>query len=201
MNVTVSKGEQTRTAIVGHALRLASAVGLEGLTIGGLADDLKLSKSGLFAHFGSKERLQIEVLEAAAQLFVDHVVRPAVRKPRGEPRIREMFERWLRWSSRSGLPGGCPFVAAAAELDDRPGPVRDALVTTQEQWIEALERAAKLAVAQGHFRHDLDASQFAFELYSLMLGAHYFARLLNTPGAHKRTRGAFEALIERARGR
>ena len=119
------KGEQTREAILVHALRLATRVGFEGLTIGQLADDLKLSKSGLFAHFKSKENLQLQVPEMASRRFVDAVVKPALAAPRGEARVRALFERWLAWETSPSLPGGCPFVAAATELDDRPGPARD----------------------------------------------------------------------------
>ncbi|HXI20661.1 MAG TPA: hypothetical protein VNH46_06230, partial [Gemmatimonadales bacterium] len=121
----MSKGLETRDTILHHATQLASKVGLCGLTIGTLAEDLALSKSGLFAHIGSKEQLQILVLERAAHDFIEAVVRPALREPRGEPRIRALFERWLAWDRDGLLPGGCVFVAAASELDDRPGPVRD----------------------------------------------------------------------------
>src|SRR5712691_7251134 len=120
------KGANTRHAILTHATGLASQVGLTGLTIGALADHLRLSKSGLFAHFRSKEALQIQVLEHAAASFVEAVVRPALPLPRGEPRMRALFERWLEWDQSGALPGGCVFVAAATELDDRPGPVRAA---------------------------------------------------------------------------
>src|SRR5216110_1068336 len=116
----MSKGERTKTAILEHATGLASQVGLTGLTIGVLADDLDLSKSGLFAHFQSKEALQLQVLEFAAERFVATVVRPALSTPRGEPRVRAMFENWLKWPKESALPGGCFFVAAAVELDDQP---------------------------------------------------------------------------------
>jgi AcrR family transcriptional regulator len=194
----MGKGEETRQSILGHALRLASSVGLEGLTIGDLAGQLGLSKSGLFAHFRSKEKLQIAVLEAAAELFVSEVVQPAIRESRGAPRVRALFDRWLAWSQASGLPGGCLFVAAAAELDDRPGPVRDALVHLQRQWIGTLTRAAALAVEAKHFRQSLDPEQFAFEMYALMLGAHHFGRLLHDPNHKRRTHFAFAALLDRA---
>jgi AcrR family transcriptional regulator len=193
------KGAHTHQAIVGHAVKLAGLMGLEGLTIGALADDLKLSKSGLFAHFRSKENLQIEVLRAAAAQFTDDVVRPAISAPRGLPRVQAMFERWLVWASHKG--GGCPFVTAAVELDDRPGRVRQVLVETQEAWMATLARCAQIAVDEGHLRADLDTRQFAFEVYSLMLGAHYFGRLLEDPTTGKRTRAAFEALLVRARGK
>src|SRR5678815_2314775 len=122
------KGEVTRQAILERAAQLASVDGLRGLSIGRLAEDLKLSKSGLFAHVRSKEGLDQLVVELAGERFVEAVVKPALAAPRGEPRLRAIFEQWLRWPQRSGLPGGCFFVAAAAELDDRPSPARDRLV-------------------------------------------------------------------------
>ncbi len=193
----MSKGAETRQAIVDHATRLASAVGLGGLSIGSLAEALGLSKSGLFAHFRSKERLQIEVLENAAQIFVAEVVLPAIKKPRGEPRVRELFDRWLKWADQK-LPGGCVFISAAAELDDKPGPVRDALIEKQEAWLGAIERAAGIAVEEGHFQADLDTKRFAFELYGIMLSAHHYGRLLEDPQTKKLARAAFAALLERA---
>src|SRR5437667_155961 len=119
---SLRKGELTRQAIVEHAARMASRIGLEGLTIGALAEELKLSKSGLFAHFKSKEALQLQALEFGIGRFVDTVVRPALAAPRGEPRVRALFERWVDWPRASGL-AGCMFVALSTELDDRPGGV------------------------------------------------------------------------------
>src|SRR5262249_39053825 len=151
-----SRGEVTRQSILEHASGLASQLGLEGLTIGRLANDLDLSKSGLFAHFQSKEALQLQVLEHAAARFVETVSRPAVALPRGEPRLRAIFDGWIDWPSSSGLKGGCFFVAAAAELDDRPGPVRDRLVELQRDWLAFLGKAVRIAIAEGHFREDVD---------------------------------------------
>ena len=119
------RGTRTREAILARAVAVASEQGLEGLSIGALADDLGMSKSGLFAHFRSKEGLQIAILEMAGARMVDEVVRPALAAPRGEPRVRALFDRWLAWEQSPSLPGGCPFMAASFELDDRPGPVRD----------------------------------------------------------------------------
>ncbi|HEV3051234.1 MAG TPA: TetR/AcrR family transcriptional regulator, partial [Longimicrobium sp.] len=134
----------------------ASVEGLEGISLGRLAAELGMSKSGLFAHFASKEALQLDVLQAAADRFMEVVVRPAMAEPRGEPRVRSLFEHWLVWERHESLPGGCIFMHAAAELDDRPGPTRDALVQWQRQWLDALAKAARLAVEAGHFRADLD---------------------------------------------
>jgi AcrR family transcriptional regulator len=195
----MSKGEETRERILEHAFRMASRDGLDGLSIGGLATELGLSKSGLFAHFGSKEDLQIEVLRSAAARFEETVMRPAFRAPRGEPRLRQLFENWLRWCG--GLPGGCVFVAAAVELDDREGRTRDFLVGTQKQLMDALAKGARLAVEAGHFRPDLDCDQFAFELYALLLGCSHWKRLLRDPRSDGRARAGFERLIAWSRVR
>src|SRR5687767_11066977 len=173
----MGKGEQTREAILLHALKLATQVGFEGLTIGRLADDLKLSKSGLFAHFGSKETLQVKVLEVASRRFIDEVVRPALAAPRGVRRVRALFERWLAWETSPSLPGGCPFNAAATELDDRPGPARDYVVRSGRDWLETIASTARTAVQEGDFQASLDCEQFAYELQSIMLGYAHASRL------------------------
>jgi AcrR family transcriptional regulator len=195
----VRKGELTRQAILEHAMGLATRIGLEGLTIGQLADDLELSKSGLFAHFQAKETLQLQVLEHAAARFVDAVVRPALTAPRGEPRVRAIFERWLEWSGKKPQPAGCFFVSAATEFDDRPGPVRDRLVQLQKDWLETIANTVRTASAEGHFRRDVDAEQFAHDLYGIKLAFHHAARLLGDARAATRARTAFEALIRAAR--
>ena len=191
------KGELTRQAILDQAVVLARRVGLGGLTIGGLAEDLKLSKSGLFAHFRSKEALQVQVLEEAGARFVDTVIRPALAEKRGEPRIRALFERWLRSTSESS--GGCVFVAAAAELDDQMGPPRERLVQLQKDWLDVLAGAARIAIAEGHFRKDVDVEQFAHDLYGIALAYHHAFRLLEDPRAKERAERSFEALVHAAR--
>jgi AcrR family transcriptional regulator len=195
----VSKGEGTRDRILDRALRLASRDGLNGLSIGVLATDLGLSKSGLFAHFGSKEDLQVAVLQEAATRFTDTVMRPAFRAPRGEPRIRRLFENWMGWISDPATPGGCVFLAAATELDDREGRPRDFLAGSQRQLVGSLAKAARMAVEEAHFGALLDADQFAFELYSLLLGCSHWKRLLRDPRAETRARAAFERLVASAR--
>jgi AcrR family transcriptional regulator len=195
----VSKGELTKQAILDHAAGVASQVGFTGLSIGKLAVELELSKSGLFAHFQSKEALQLQVLEHAAKRFVDVVVRPALAVPRGEPRVRAMFENWLAWPRESRLPGGCLFVAAAVELDDQSGPVRDRLVQLQSDWLDMLAATARSAIAEGHFHARVDPEQLAHELYGVMLAGHHAARLMRDPLAGKRTRTAFESLLAAAR--
>lgn len=191
------KGEITRAAILDEAVQVAARVGFAGLSIGGLADQVEMSKSGLFAHFRSKEQLQLQTMERARQRFVDVVVRPALAAPRGEARVRAVFDRWLVWA-RQSMDAGCIFVAAAAELDDRPGPLRDALVANERDWLELLATVAGTAVTEGDFRADLDTEQFAFELHALMLGHHHAARLLRAADADARTQKAFESLLAAA---
>jgi AcrR family transcriptional regulator len=192
------KGAETRERILDRAFRLAGRDGLEGLTIGRLADELGLSKSGLFAHFGSKEDLQVAVLQAASAAFENVVLRAAFKAPRGLPRIKKVFELWIRWVTDPALPGGCIFVAAASELDDRPGRPRDVLVTSQKQFLSALEKAARLAVEEGHLAAELDCAQLAFEIYGLMLGYNHAKRLLHDPKAEARVRTAFDRLLRSA---
>jgi AcrR family transcriptional regulator len=191
----MGKGELTRHSILEHAASLATQIGLEGLTIGRLAEDLGLSKSGLFAHFESKESLQLSAMEYASAQFVDAVVKPAFTAPRGEPRLRALFENWLAWPRKSALAGGCFFVAVAVELDDRPGPVRERLVQLQQDWLDTLAQAVRIGIAEGHFRKDADPEQFAYEIYGVMLVAHHYTRLLRDPKAESRARRAFEALL------
>jgi AcrR family transcriptional regulator len=196
---TVGKGELTRHAILEKATALASRVGLGGLTIGDLAAELDLSKSGLFAHFRSKEALQVQVLEHAAERFVEAVVRPALGQPRGEPRVRALFEGWVAWERSRPLPGGCVFVAASSELDDRPGPVRVRLVHIQRDWLEAIANCFRTGIREGHFRPGADPEQFAQDLYGVMLAFHHASRLMGDPAAGSRARAAFEALLTAAR--
>ncbi len=195
----MSKGADTRQAILERAASLASRRGLEGVTIGRLAAELGLSKSGLFAHFQSKEALQIQILRHTAELFVDRVIRPALKAPRGERRVRALFEAWLSWARADLLKGGCLFVAAATELDDREGPVREELVRQQKDWLELCANVAKTAVGEGQFRPGLDAAQFAHDFYGLMLVYHHARRLLRDPRAEERARSAFDALCAAAR--
>ena len=195
----MGKGELTRQSILKHAANLATEVGLDGLTIGRLADDLGLSKSGLFAHFQSKELLQLAAMEFAAQRFIDTAVKPSLTAPRGEPRVRALFENWLAWPKKSGLPGGCFFVAVATELDDQPGPVRDRLVQLQRDWLDAIAQAVRIAMSEGHFRKEVDPDQFAYETYGIMLVNHHFTRLLRDPKAENRARKAFEGLLAKSR--
>lgn len=195
----MSKGAETKDRIIESALRTASVEGLDGISLGRLAADVGMSKSGLFAHFASKEELQLDVLNAASARFMEIVVKPAMQEARGEPRVRSLFGHWLVWERHESLPGGCVFMHAAAELDDRPGPARDTLVSWQRQWLEHLARAARIAVDAGHFRADLDAALFAFQQLGLVLGYYHARRLLGDPLAEQHARQAFDALVVAAR--
>ena len=195
----ISKGEQTREAILVHALGLATRIGFEGLTIGRLADDLKMSKSGLFAHFRSKEALQLENLRMAGARMVETVVKPALAAPRGEPRVRTLFNGWLQWEQSPGLPGGCPFMAASFELDDRPGPVRDFVVQNLRDWMDTMAGAARIAEQEGHFRANLDCEQFAHECQGIGLAFVHASRLMRDPKARVRAQTAFDSLLDASR--
>lgn len=192
----MSKGAATRETILDAASRLAGTVGLGGMTIGTLAASTRLSKSGLYAHFRSKESLQVQVLEHTRARFVAKVVAPALTASRGEPRVRAMFENWLDWDAQ---PGGCLFVAASSELDDQPGPVRDRLVRDQRDWLDTLAEVFRTGLAEGHFRAGADPEQFAFDLDGVMLSCHLSNRLLGDHTAEVRARRAFEALLAAAR--
>jgi AcrR family transcriptional regulator len=196
----MTKAEDTKGRILKQAVRLGSFVGLEGLTLGRLAEGLRLSKSGLYAHFESKEGLQVAVLSEYADEFTRAVIQPAIAAPRGEPRVIALFDFWLRWVTTEGLPGGCLFVAAATEFDDKPGPVQDELIRLQKGWLDAISRAIRIAQDEGHYDRTLDADQLAFELHALMLSFHHQSRLLKEPDANSRVSQAFAAFRERARG-
>jgi len=195
----MSKGNVTRSRIVETALRAASMDGLEGITLGKVAADVGMSKSGLFAHFDSKEALQVDVLNAAAEKFTMVVVAPALSAPRGEPRLRALFERWLEWEQNESLPGGCVFMHATAEFDDRPGPARDTLVGQQRRWLETLAKAVRMTVDAGHFRADVNPSLFAFQLYGVVLSYYHSARLFRDPDAKSHAVAAFDALVRSSR--
>jgi AcrR family transcriptional regulator len=192
------KGEMTRAAIVEAALLAASRDGLEGLTIGTLADSMQMSKSGVFAHFGSREELQLAVLKAYVQRFVDEVLRPAVTKPRGLPRLEAILERWVAFLARE-MTRGCIMIAGAIEYDDVPGPLRDEMVTIITGWKRELIKAIRQAVSEGHLKASLDAQQLVFEIYGLMLAMHQDARLLRSADSAKRARTGLRRLIDAAR--
>ena len=191
-----SKGTQTRERILDAALEIASRDGLEGLTIGLLAEALAMSKSGVFAHFGSREELQIAVIDEYGMRFMDDVFHPALRQPRGLPRLGRMFENWLHRVQYVEIPNGCVFISGAVEFDDREGPVRDRMVQVTEGWRGELLKAVRLAVAEGHLRGDCDPEQLLFEIYGYMLVLHHDARLLRDPRAVERARASFMRAIQ-----
>jgi len=190
----MTKGKDTKSTIVATGLDMASKLSLESVTVGSLAKACGMSKSGLFAHFQSKENLQIEILKYAARDFTDKVVLPALRTPAGISRIRALIDNWIRWGGR--LTGGCIFVSASTEFSDRPGSVRDYLLHQQKEWIDTLERIAQSAVKAGDFRSDIDREQFAFDFYSLLLGFHYYYKLLQDADTVKHQEKALERLLD-----
>lgn len=190
------KGEQTKQAIVEAALGLATQIGLEGLSIGAVAELMQMSKSGVFAHFGSREELQISVVREYFRHFELEVFEPALAEPRGLPRLRALFSNWMKRVSLE-LQSGCIFISGAVEFDDRSGPVRDALVSSVQAWLGAFHRAIVLSREEGHLLPDADEKQIAFEIHALILGLHYEARFLKSPGAMDRAQLAFERIIER----
>lgn len=192
-NGGMGKGEQTRQAVLAQAADVAARQGLGALTIGDLAARTHLSKSGLFAHFHSKEALQLDVLAFARDRFIDEVIRPATRTARGEARVRALFEHWAEVGRHGNAE--CLFVSAAAEFDDQPGPVRDQLVRDHRDFIDSIAQMFRTGIAEGEFRPDADPEQFAFELHAIMLGYFHAHRLLHDPRAGERTRRAFEAVL------
>ncbi|MDB5839262.1 MAG: TetR/AcrR family transcriptional regulator [Herminiimonas sp.] len=189
------KGEMTRAAILDVALGLASRDGLEGLTIGLLADKMNMSKSGVFAHFGSREDLQIEVLKLYHHHFEQEVFYPSMKDPRGLPRLRGMFMRWVKRVTME-IASGCIYISGAAEYDDRPGAIREELVGMVRAWQDALHRCAEQAIAMGHLRADTDPQQLVYEMYGLILALHHDARFIKRPGSVNRAQTGFDRLIE-----
>ncbi len=184
------KGQQTKAAILDAALGLAAHAGLEGLSIGALAEMTGMSKSGVFAHFGSREELQICVIRQYHARFEEEVFFPAIREPRGLPRLQALFGRWINRVAVE-LDSGCIYISGAVEFDDRPGPVRDALVSMVRSWQQALDRAIHMAIDEGHLRPETDAAQILFELHGLILALHHDARFLRSPQALERTQAGF----------
>jgi AcrR family transcriptional regulator len=195
--MTPTKGERTRAAILDEALKIVSKAGLDGLTIGTLAEATGLSKSGLFAHFGSREELLLAVLAHGQDAFTQVVFKPAMDHPRGIPRLRAMFVNWLDWTESAELPGGCPMIGGATEFDDKPGPVREMLAGGQRTWIETLKRGVRQAIEQGQLAAATDPEQIAFEMFGIALVVHHHRRLLGYPKARSRALAALESLFER----
>ena len=189
------KGEQTRTLILNEAMAEASQIGLEGLSIGALASQLDLSKSGLFAHFGSKQDLQLLTLKHAQRLFQDRVLSPALSEPRGLPRLRALLTNWLQWITSKDLRGGCLILAACAEYDGRPGAVRDLLAAGQRELRGAIVKAIHLAIEEGQLSAQTDPWQLGFELFGIVLATHHDYRLLDDTRSVARAKNAIERLF------
>jgi len=196
---TGHKGDRTRESILRTAVDLASLEGLEGLTIGRLASELKMSKSGLFAHFGSKQDLQLATVEMASQIFKDKVVLPAVAEPKGMPRLLALCEQWLSHVENKVFPGGCFFTAASFEFDSRPGPVRSAIVKAMSLWLSTLTLAIEDAQRFGHLRGDVKANQLALEIYSMAVGGHWASQLLGQRTALANARETIRARLNSVR--
>ena len=189
----MKKGQETKMVILEAGLDMASQLGLEGVSIGTLARATNMSKSGLFAHFQSKEKLQVEILDYAARVFSEDVIIPALATKAGIPRIKALVNNWVEWADN--LTGGCIFVSASTDYSDRPGKVRECLLGQQEDWIACLCRMAESAIKVGDFREDIDCEQFAFDLYSLLLGFHLYDKLLDDSESKKRQELALEQLV------
>ena len=191
----LQKGMQTKAAIVDAALGLATQIGLEGLSIGALAEVTQMSKSGVFAHFGSREELQISVVREYHTRFEDEVFYPAMQEPRGMPRLRALFANWMKRTSFE-IDSGCIYISGAVEFDDRTGPVRDALVGSVKTWLAAMRRAVVAAKQEGHLRADVDEDQLLFEIHGLILALHYEARFLKNPGSIARANAGFDNILK-----
>jgi AcrR family transcriptional regulator len=190
-----AEAARTRQAILGRATALGSLEGLEALSIGRLADDLGLSKSGVYGHFGSKENLQLAAVEAAAFRFTQEVWAPAASRPPGLPRLRAIMDAWLSYLERCVFPGGCFLSAASLEFDDRPGPVRDAVAEALRRWLRVLEGEVATAQAKGELDHDLDAGQFAFQLNAYVMAGNWANQLFGDLAALSASRAAVERLL------
>jgi AcrR family transcriptional regulator len=192
-----AQGERTRKAILEAAVHIASAEGLEGLTIGRLATELSMSKSGLFAHFGSKADLQVATVEAARAIFIREVIKPAFESAQGLLRLWKLCDIWLAYVQSGVFRGGCFFAAVAAEFDGRPGPVRDRIAEIMKEWLVTLRGAIVEAQKAGHLNKDIDPTQLAFEFNSLELGANWAYQLYGDLRAFKRAREAIRERLTR----
>jgi AcrR family transcriptional regulator len=192
----MQKGQQTKATIIEAALGLSTQIGLEGLSIGVLAEVTQMSKSGVFAHFGSREELQISVIREYFSRFEQEVFYPALHAERGLPRVEALFHNWMKRVAVE-IQSGCIFISGAVEFDDRPGPVRDALATSVQTWLNALFRAVVLAKQCGHLLPEADEHQMAFEIHGLILALHYEARFLKNPGSIERANQGFTNILAR----
>jgi AcrR family transcriptional regulator len=195
----MNKGAQTRETILDEAILIASKAGLEALTIGKLSAAVGMSKSGLFAHFKSKEQLQLDLLTTVAKKFKEIVITPSMKAPRGEARIRVLAQNLIKWDDSEFMPGGCMLHTGSIEFDYRPGPVRDFLAFNQSYWIDFIAQAASIAMEEGHFSGDLDTQLFAFEFHAILQSHHFSFHLLNDPQAKSRAITMIDNLIAHSR--
>ena len=188
----------TRTKILQHGLDLISTAGLSGIPIGTLAERTGMSKSGLFAHFGSREEVQLGLLDYTAQFAGEHVVAPAMQAPEGLPRLQALISNWLGWTERAGLSGGCPIAAGMFEVDDLQTPIRERLLAMEKRWRGLLMDLTHQAISKGHLRKDLDVDQFVWELCGIYLSHHASLRFVRDPEANTRAQTAIQALFAQA---
>jgi AcrR family transcriptional regulator len=188
------KENDTKRAILQKGLEMASHLSLETLTIGLLAKEMKISKSGLFAHFKSKENLQLEILDYAAQHFTREVILTALKTERGIPRIRAIVENWIKWGSK--FKGGCIFVTATTEFNDRPGNIQNKLFSQQKQWLRVLRKIGETAIKAGDIKPGTDCEQFAYDLYSLVLGHYYYSQLIKDPRLEHRQEKSLDQFLK-----
>lgn len=192
----MSKGFATKENILKAAFEFTSKFGLESLSIGELAKTVGMSKSGLFGHFKSKEKLQIMVMDYASENFTLQVIKPALKATRGTARIEKIMMNWKKWSS-SYLPGGCPFLSAIVEFDDRPGPVHDHIKEIQGKMINTFEKSIAIAIEEGQLQASTDKEQLAYELYSNMIGFHIYNRLLRDKRSAKKFEHFYKDIIDK----
>ena len=199
MSATVGSGPSAYGPVARAASWLSSAAGFESLTIGTLAEKLGMSKSGLFAHFGSKQELQMAALDEAARQFTEQVFMPALKAPRGLKRLKALLENWITWPQRASLPGGCPVDAASREYMHQPGPMRDAALDRQRLLDRELSKAVQLAIETGELAKETDPRQFAFELVAIVLCTNRVTPIFGADEAYKRARIAFDRLVQNHR--
>lgn len=193
------KLHETRERLLHEGLALMSRDGMAGVTLGVLAEQVGMSKSGVFAHFRSKDEVQIGLLDQMGRVASPVVIDPAMAEPEGLPRLEALVRNWFGWATRAGLPGGCPAAAAMFELDDVEGPVRDKVVAMVAEWRGMLEGLARQAVELGQLRAGLDVEQFVWELFGIYLAHHTSQRFLRRPDADDRAHAAWRGLVERSK--
>lgn len=194
----MGKHSVSRERILQEGVALMSQQGLAGVTLSHLAEAAGMSKSGVFAHFRSREEVQIGLLERTRQFAAPLIVEPAMAEPEGLPRLESLVSNWFGWAQRAGLPGGCPVAAGMFELDDAEGPVRDKLLLMENEWRQLLMQVTQQAIDLGHLRADVDARQFVWELCGIYLNHHVTRRFLRNTDADDRAQAAFQSLVERS---